>query len=277
MPHRSCFVAVLGRVGLATALLGPAVPDLALAADGAIELNQAGASFPIVLSESGRYVLTSNLSVRAFGTSAIRVEAEDVTLDLNGFTVSLDFPQSGPIADGVDAQLATGLTIRNGTIRSFNGNCLRTGARARIEDLTTRDCSRVGVFTSDGLVRSVQAEGNGTLGVLAGGTSVVVSSRAVSNGGDGIGIDGLVVDSVAALNGGDGIELLSESSTIRGNTVTRNTGAGIRAPNAFLCSATADRSGYGGNTITRNGTDVISSNCLVEIGPNVCGNDSACP
>src|SRR4051794_72941 len=69
----------------------------AAAIDGEILINQAkvnaggitpgdGAGFPATLSRPGHYKLSGNLSVPA-GVNGIDVTADDVTIDLNGFSM----------------------------------------------------------------------------------------------------------------------------------------------------------------------------------------------
>ena len=61
------------------------------AADGVIEINQAiveaNGSFPDVISEPGSYMLAGNLTVPDEDTTAIEVQADHVTVDLNGFAI----------------------------------------------------------------------------------------------------------------------------------------------------------------------------------------------
>jgi hypothetical protein len=82
----------------------------AAAVDGEVLINQAevnaggigpgdGAGFPATLSRSGRYKLTGNLKVPA-GKNGIVVTAHDVTIDLNGFTIT-----SAPPGAGVERRL----------------------------------------------------------------------------------------------------------------------------------------------------------------------------
>ena len=70
----------------------------ALAVDGVIEINQAAAlaggitpcdapGFPVTISQPGSYRLTSNLIVPDAATNGIQITANDVTLDLNGFSI----------------------------------------------------------------------------------------------------------------------------------------------------------------------------------------------
>ena len=63
-----------------------AIPISAYGVDGQIKIAQtAGTTFPITINEPGSYVLTSNLIV-ATG-NAININADNVTLDLNGHTI----------------------------------------------------------------------------------------------------------------------------------------------------------------------------------------------
>jgi len=46
------------------------------------------AGFPIIICHAGSYRLAGNLTVSAVNTDAIDITTNDVTLDLNGFTIS---------------------------------------------------------------------------------------------------------------------------------------------------------------------------------------------
>ena len=101
------------------------------ASDGVIEINQARAmaggitpddfgGFPVTISASGSFRLTSDLTVAAnFG--AIYVTASDVTIDLNGFTI---YGGGGSIADGISIPGVQNIEIKNGTIRGFSRNSI---------------------------------------------------------------------------------------------------------------------------------------------------------
>jgi hypothetical protein len=90
----------------------------AAAVNGQIEINQvtgnliAGAA-PYLISASGSYILTSNLVTS--GANAIDVGADDVEIDLNGFTIV--GPGSGT---GIEESGRSGLTVRNGVIEDFS-------------------------------------------------------------------------------------------------------------------------------------------------------------
>src|SRR5688572_25403327 len=73
-------------------------PGSALAVDGVILIDQNRAlagnvtpgdtpGFPVTISLPGSYRLSSNLTVSNMTTSAVLITTNDVTLDLNGFTI----------------------------------------------------------------------------------------------------------------------------------------------------------------------------------------------
>src|SRR3954470_20076140 len=102
------------------------------AVDGVVLINQstvlAAGGFPYKITQSGSYKLTGNLVVPA-DTDGIDVMANDVTLDLNGFsivgaivcqgTTNCTPAPAGVFATGISA-LANGVTIQNGHVRGFS-------------------------------------------------------------------------------------------------------------------------------------------------------------
>ncbi|MDX1746121.1 MAG: hypothetical protein R3324_09310 [Halobacteriales archaeon] len=148
--------AILAVLVVFTILGGPT----AHAVDGVIEINQAralaggpsdGPGFPVTVSESGSYRLTSDLDV---GTTAggISITAADVTIDLNGFEISTTSGSGNGIA--IDST-SHNVEIRNGTVRGFNyGVFLSPGVEiARIVDVRAIGNQEYGFMT----------QGNGTL------------------------------------------------------------------------------------------------------------------
>jgi len=92
-------------------------------------------SAPTVISNSGSYYMTTNIVVTNGNTTAINITANDVTVDLNGF--SLVCTATNGSGDGVNIGGVNNVWIRNGSIVSFaNGVRLLTQARGiRIEDM----------------------------------------------------------------------------------------------------------------------------------------------
>ncbi len=76
-------------------LVGLAGSPTAWAVDGVIEINQASGIF--IINAAGSYVLTGDLS-RAPGGAGLMIQVDDVTLDLNGFSI---IGSGGSFADGI--------------------------------------------------------------------------------------------------------------------------------------------------------------------------------
>jgi len=153
MRSRSCLA------GIALCLL----PASVLASDGVIELNHATAlagdpavfdpaGYPILIRAPGSYRLTSDLAVPA-GTDGIMVQASQVQIDLNGFTVrgaEACFPGScqpslaGSGIIGMPAFGGDAPTVRNGGVSNFGASCIDL-AGGRIEDVRIVSCGEHGV------------------------------------------------------------------------------------------------------------------------------------
>jgi len=108
----------------------------AWATDGVIEINQTRAiaggitagdnpGFPITISQSGSYRLTSNLTVPT-GVEGIRITANGVSLDLNGFTII--GPGAFPSANGIVGDDQSGIRIEHGAIVGFTSALTFLGA-----------------------------------------------------------------------------------------------------------------------------------------------------
>lgn len=203
------------------------------------------------ITQSGSYYLTTNIAAAA-GQLGITIEADDVTLDLGGFTVSGAGDSSGSFG------IYQGLTFRNARI--FNGSVINWsqansvgicvyGLGNQIENvcLATND---VGIFGGpDNHVRNCVAVGNnfgirpGTgssiigcsvrqnrAGIIADAVSLVKDCVAVDNAGNGIwtGNDSVVGGCCASYNQEVGI-YAGTGSTIHDCAANYNRDTGIRA------------------------------------------------
>jgi hypothetical protein len=192
------------------------VASAATAADGVIEINQAralagdvtpgdGPGFPVTLSAPGSYRLTGNLSVPA-STTAIRIEAIDVTLDLGGFEVA------GPnVCTGYPTQTCT--TFIDGVNDDADAP---PGIRAES-----------GAFLA--VVRNGSVRGMAGFGIfLEGASSTVDRVRVLSSGASGIWVGGMgrVVDCFSGSNWISGINL-GGGATAERNEVRANRSVGI--------------------------------------------------
>jgi hypothetical protein len=192
-------------------LLG--VPRAPLAAEGLIEINQARAlagdvtpgdtpGFPVVISESGSYVLTGDLDLRAEAkpadTTAILITADFVWLDLNGFSIIGPFACAGApptqtgTGDGI-ASASSHVTVTGGHVRGVGRDAISLGANARVYDVVVTCSGRTGIFTGVGaLVTGSRVDDNADFGLDLGAGSAFGGNvlRGNDGGGDGLQVAG---------------------------------------------------------------------------------------
>ncbi len=162
-----------------------------------------------VIDAPGSYYLTGAIRGEA-GKNGIEVRADNVTLDLNGFTLegtpgSLDGILSGPATDN--------LTVRNGTIHGWGGSGINAwkSVNCIMESLVVSHSAAAGVIAGKGSrITGCAANENARTGISGGIATVVEHCTAIDNGEAGISIQphGTVQSSVAESNGGRGIQVL---------------------------------------------------------------------
>lgn len=145
-------------------------------ADGRIELNQASieaaGGFPYSIGTPGSYVLTSDLTVGSDIDALVFVDSGAATLDLNGFqiagpsTCALGNCANG-VASGVSGDSGSQVTIQNGTIRNFSGDCVDLQRGGAVNGLLVRECGGHGIaIASFGSVRNSRIDAVGESGIL---------------------------------------------------------------------------------------------------------------
>jgi len=105
-------------------------------------------SVPAVISAPGVYCLSSDLSLATATGVALRIEANDVVLDLNGFTLSGKAAGPASTVDAIQAGSRSGLIIRNGTITGFYRGVVIQGTSSHaclIERLLLYDLTYEGI------------------------------------------------------------------------------------------------------------------------------------
>lgn len=146
---------------------------------------------PYTITNSGSYVVTDNLN--ATGT-AITVNADFVTLDLNGYTVS------GTVNGILQSPGRYGLTVRNGILRAplIGFGLQAQGRMTRVVDVTVVDYASGGILVGESaLLRNVEVGPNaatnlsGVFGVSA-GPGLIARNVGISGmrmaGGTGYGV-----------------------------------------------------------------------------------------
>jgi hypothetical protein len=173
-------------------------------------------SVPTVITTQGVHCLTQNLTTGITSGSAITVATNNVTVDLNGFT--LEHTGSADV-NGIAATGRHNVTVTNGTIRGF-----RRG---------------VNILSSEGtVIEGVRADQNELSGFVVGGNrNIVRNNQVVATGPpptlpNAIGIDIFsgtgtsVVDNDVAKttgNGGQGaaIRVSATNALVEGNRLTQ--------------------------------------------------------
>jgi hypothetical protein len=128
-------------------------------------------ALPFDITRSGVYCLTGNLnSIRPSG-SLIRVKANGVTIDLNGWTLDGSSAGSATKAVGIYSFKRSNCTIRNGTIRGF------------YQGIQIFEPNPY-VLTQGHLVEDVLVENSTFNGIQVNGVNSVVRNNHVTNTGN---------------------------------------------------------------------------------------------
>ena len=187
---------------------GPPAPTMKTLTQ--VEPRTAITNLPYTIGNSGSYYLTGPHSST---NSGITVAANDVTLDLMGFTITGPSATNWPgvfVAGGTDVMLRN-IVVKNGGISQFGVGVLVENAQS-------------------GCLRQLVVHQNTAEGVL------------IKNKNPGSCSDFTVEDSIVTDNGGAGISILGDSSggnnrshTLRNNKVSGNLEYGVYLMRASGC------------------------------------------
>jgi len=256
---RNTFISVFAAALVISACLfaGPA-----RAVDGEVLINQAKvnaggitpgdtAGFPATLSRPGRYKLSGNL-VAPSDVNGIEITANDVSVDLNGFTITNAAPGSSS-ARGIFAVTGVDRTrVANGTVTGFaNYGVLTLGFGAVVENMRIVG-NYIGMqLGTQGRVTNSTIANNSSTGMYC--YQCFIEGNIVAGNGN-VGI----FDS----NGGGGMVL--------GNVVVANASYGLVAPDPPL-----PKTGYANNILVGNNSGSLQVLGVTQAHPNLC--DPACP
>jgi hypothetical protein len=202
-------------------------------------LNQSNVTSPYQINTPGSYILTSNLTTTVAGQNAIVINVPNVTLNLNGYTIS------GPdVCTSAGCSSATGnvgvlaettnTVVENGNISGFGyGVYIESG---QVENVGISSCA-IGVFAMQATVHHNQISKISDWGIYA--LNSTVSENQVAAAGNGI---------------------YGSFSSIVSNSSYENTTYGALLAGGFAT----------GNTFGGNGTDLDLINNAVTTKNNAC-------
>lgn len=193
--------------------------------------GDAGSTF--IISSSGSYYLTGNVTGTS-GRHGISVNADNVTIDLRGYTLT---GVAGALA-AINCPARAGLSIRDGYLLSWPAGGIAGSSLSRtmrVEGVTAETCGGAGITVGErSVVLRCISRGNtggATSGIAAFQRSVVSQCVAEGNGQHGFVLNGesVLTDCVATNNTGNGINLVAHANRVSGTLVSANGGAGIAA------------------------------------------------
>jgi hypothetical protein len=204
--------------------------------------------YPVWITQPGHFKLMGNLVVPA-GFKGIEIRADNVTLDLNGFSVIGPVTCAGTVGSqqmcsaddqqmhGIEVK-ASNATIRNGSVVGFAGDGIAVGGSlAVISDVTVRYNAKTGLSIGSvgehhARVTRVMADRNGDSGITA-AHSVISDCVASNNYLFGIRAtqSSLLSNSIAS---GNRVGLMVTSGTVfRDNNLANNSNGATASSNAF--------------------------------------------
>lgn len=185
--------------------------------------------YKVQISKPGSYYLTADV-VGGAGEYGILINASNVTLDLNGFSI---IGSAGSFSGVSCSAPQSNITITNGIVRNWGS---------------------VGLFVdnvSAGRYTDLTVASNGGSGLRVGSDSrvercIVRSNGSIGQSGIFAGIRTVVAECTATGSGGAGIQLSNDCSAYRCQT-TNNNGAGIQAASgSTITDCNAQGNSFGG-------------------------------
>ena len=261
---------------------GPPTPTMKTLDEIAAGTPIGASDIPLTITSSGSYFLAETIVTDISGW-AIKVEVENVTIDLRGHSIISTYPDGG--AYGVLGQ-ENNVTIRNGQIIGWKNGAL-LGSYARFEKLTVADGEYVGLnclgycIVDTCIVENIRGEallnGNGLelgvgskvfdsivrvnsgIGINAGWGSLIQNTISDSNGRYGIltGNRSFVDHCIAKGNFDDGIHVDGSDAIVTNNIVNVNAADGIEVQDSSL--VTGNNATLNGNLVEGAGIHVVGS------------------
>ncbi len=223
-----------------------------------------------MIKQPGSYYLTGDVVVLATNEHGIAVEVNDVTINLEGY--SLIGPGPGT-SHGVYMDGRRNVEVCNGTVRRFGRSGIYEadgiyGRNHRVVNVRTLSNGWLGIqLAGEGnLVQDCTSAGNGSTGIFGGYASTLTGNTIYENQGYGVSAGrGCTLTGNTIYNNDDAGILADSRCLVAGNTVSHNNQsngaaqAGIKAGNS--CLIKANNANYNNrNNIYVSGSD----NCIEE-------------
>jgi parallel beta-helix repeat protein len=207
-------------------LTPPSAPGPTMKSLAQIEPRTPISSLPYTITIPGSYYVTTNLTV-AFSSAGITISTNDVTVDLNGFTLFGGVSSGNGIAAGVGYDIV----IRNGTLRNWSYDGLNAYG------------------TSNNRFERLQFYGNANIGLQAGVGSVVTDCEATSNtvAGFQLSFPGGEISHCVAVKNGIGIQTLN-GCVVADCTASGNSDDGINVGLGSVVRSCASYQNFNGIT-----------------------------
>ncbi|MEM7464543.1 MAG: right-handed parallel beta-helix repeat-containing protein [Pseudomonadota bacterium] len=181
-------------------------------------------SVPFTITMPGKYCLKQNLvnttdPAPSFLAGAIEIESHNVTVDLNGFSLTNDLAGPANRMNGIVAFHTQNVTVRNGHVEGFSTAVLLGGLfaeRSTVENIRANNSNYRGMFVvgKDSIIRNnhVTNAGPGDMDSASTGITLVFGENSV--------VEGNVVSWISETASASGIAVgYGASVSVRDNSV----------------------------------------------------------
>ena len=265
-----------------------------------VEARTPISSIPFLITESGSYYLTQNLELATLETDGITIQVDNVTLDLNGYTLIGPGKAAGTLGFGIRVQAIaapiSNIAIHNGGVRDWRqcgiltdvapngqfkdlrctnngGNGISTGGGSVLTNITASENVAAGIYAAGGgdgkcVVIGCSSNNNGDAGIYAGFGSSVTDCVASNNVTQGIvAVGGTVANCVCNQNGDIGIIGAEYATAISGCSSRENTGDGIQVSVGChvvgnVCLGNGFPSSAAGIHVTASNNAILRNHCV---------------
>ncbi|MCG8463633.1 MAG: right-handed parallel beta-helix repeat-containing protein [Xanthomonadales bacterium] len=231
-------------------------------------------SLPFTIAQPGYYIATQNLVLENNGSAGISIVANDVVIDLAGYSITRSAGVTTPSA--IRHNTSNNITIMNGAIHGWSNGIHATSSNyARFINLKIYNNSNTGIRASHASIFKDVVVYNNDAGIFMRNDNTLINVIARDN--TTYGIQGLARNSIysttATENGEDGLSL-NDDNLVQGGNYSKNGRYGLTHYNGGrIRGVTANENGSNGiyvqyrnqvvnSVANNNGTDASLSDIL---------------